>query len=101
MSFHYIWARQGYIQQKSSQFNRVFLLLKRKGLYLVLGAKSNGRQTHNVPRGTKFVYLPMYTRSTLMSEGETPLIRDAWEIVTGRIDCNFSRASNESDFKIE
>lgn len=55
----------------------------------------------NVPRGTTLFYLPMKTKSTLMSEGDTPLIREAWEIVTGRIAFSFSRASNERDFNLK
>ena len=39
------------------------------------------------------VYRPIKTNSTLMSEGETPLILDACEIVTGRIASSFSLAS--------
>lgn len=46
-------------------------------------------------------YRPKYTNKTLMSAGETPLIRDAWEMVTGRMDSNFSLASNDRDFSWE
>lgn len=47
----------------------------------------------NVPRGTFQNYLPINTRSTLISEGETPLILEACAMVTGRIALNFSLAS--------
>ena len=63
-----------------------------------------------VPRGTvPFIilwnrliyYLPINTNSTLISLGDTPLIRDACDIVTGRIAFSFSLASKESDFNFE
>src|SRR5690606_23566337 len=44
---------------------------------------------------------PRYTKRTLMSDGFTPEIRDACEMVTGWMACNFSRASKERDFNLE
>ena len=46
------------------------------------------------------IYLPKKTKSTLISAGETPLIREACEMVTGRMDCSFSLASWESDLSL-
>jgi hypothetical protein len=46
--------------------------------------KSKIEPQNHVPRGTKEqLYLPKYTKSTLMSAGETPLMRDACDMVTG------------------
>lgn len=44
-------------------------------------------------------YLPIYIKSTLTSEGETPLIREASPIVSGILLFNFCLASVESDFR--
>lgn len=50
-----------------------------------------------VSRGTEN-YLPMYINKTEMSAGETPLILEACEIVTGRILLSFCFASIDIDF---
>jgi hypothetical protein len=39
----------------------------------------------------------MCTKSTEISEGDTPLIRLAWPIVRGRRRNNFSRASDDKE----
>jgi len=49
----------------------------------------------------QFDYLPKATNKTLMSDGETPLIREACAILTGCIDCSFSRASKDKDFNFD
>ena len=50
-------------------------------------------QTNRVCSTWNKCYLPRKTNSTLMSLGVTPLIRDAWDIVTGFMAVIFSRAS--------
>lgn len=42
-------------------------------------------------------YLPIYTNKIEISAGETPLIREAWESVVGRIFFSFSRLSKDKD----
>ncbi len=45
-------------------------------------------------------YLPKCMSRTDTSDGETPLILDAWPMVFGRIFDSFSRASAETDVSL-
>ncbi len=45
-----------------------------------------------------WIYRPKCTSKTEISDGETPLILDAWPIDSGRIFDSLSRASDDNDW---